>query len=229
MLAFYLGVVEYFFDSFLWYKYLPTGISGLKDLQNDSRQASVSDESQHAAELHLEVAGRQLSLLTTWGLFSPREIDAGTRLLVDQLRLEGHEDCLDLGCGYGPIGCAMALLAPEGKTMMVDRDFVAVEYAKLNAIGNGLTNIEVTLSNGFSSIDAMRFDLIASNLPAKVGREMLDVIFRDTALHLRPEGRFIVVVVAGLRQLVKRQMKTYFGNYEKLKQGKRHSVYQATR
>ena len=73
---------------------------------------------------------------TTWGIFSPREIDEGTRLLVDRLEIAPGADCLDLGCGYGPIGLFMARRAPKGRTLMVDKDFMAVEYSNANAFRN---------------------------------------------------------------------------------------------
>ncbi len=73
---------------------------------------------------------------STWGLFSPREIDAGSKLLIDYMDVNKSDICLDLGCGYGAIGLCMAKLAERGKVYMVDKDFVAVEYAKKNAVIN---------------------------------------------------------------------------------------------
>ncbi|MEW8291071.1 MAG: methyltransferase, partial [Candidatus Thiodiazotropha endolucinida] len=46
-----------------------------------------------------ELSGERLQFHSTWGIFSPREIDEGTRLLVDRLRIAPTEDCLDMGCG----------------------------------------------------------------------------------------------------------------------------------
>ena len=48
---------------------------------------------------------------TTWGLFSPRAIDDGSRLLLDHLELAATDNCLDLGCGYGVLGLRMAKMA----------------------------------------------------------------------------------------------------------------------
>ncbi len=59
---------------------------------------------------------RGLEFYTTWGLFSPRTIDDGSRLLLDHLELEPADDCLDLGCGYGVLGLCMARAAPQGRT-----------------------------------------------------------------------------------------------------------------
>ena len=147
---------------------------------------------------------------STWGLFSPRAVD--------------------LGCGYGPIGLTMAKLASRGKVCMVDRDFVAIEYAMKNAELNRLTNCEVFLSNAFSHIpDNMRFDVIASNLPAHVGKELLYVILSDAKKHLKKGGSLYVVTIAGIRAFIKRNFIQVFGNYKKVKQGRAYTVALATK
>ena len=167
---------------------------------------------------------------STWGLFSPRDVDAGSRLLIEYMQVNEPDVCLDLGCGYGPIGLTMAKLASRGKVYMVDRDFVAVEYAKRNAELNGLTNCEVFLSNAFSHIaDDMKFDVIASNLPAHVGKELLFVILSDAKRHLKKDGRLYVVTIAGIRAFIKRNFVEVFGNYKKVKQGKAYTVALAVR
>jgi 16S rRNA G1207 methylase RsmC len=172
-----------------------------------------------------DLAGERLVLHSTWGIFSPREIDEGTRLLVDRLEVAAGDDCLDLGCGYGPIGLFMARKAPEGQTLMVDKDFMAVEYANANARRNRLENARAVLSNGFDQIDpSQRFDIIASNIPAKVGKEMLSLILHDAQQRLKPSGRLYVVTINGLRQYMKRNLNEVFGNYDKLKQGRTYTV-----
>ncbi|HSH30548.1 MAG TPA: methyltransferase [Thiohalobacter sp.] len=173
---------------------------------------------------------QQLSFHTTWGLFSPREIDAGTRLLLRHIEVKAGDDCFDLGCGYGPIGLTLARLAPAGQTLMVDKDFMAVEYAKRNAEVNGIRNARALLSNAFQHVDPeLRFDLIASNVPAKVGKELLAIILHDAHARLRPGGRLWVVSITGLRRLFEREMQAVFGNYDKVKQGRQYTVAVAVR
>ena len=177
-----------------------------------------------------ELGGRVLHLYSTWGLFSPREIDEGTRLLLDHVEVTPGDDCLDLGCGYGPIGLTLAALAPAGRTLMVDKDFIAVDYANRNAARNGLTNAHAQLSNGFAHVDpGLRFDLIASNIPAKVGKELLAILLHDAHARLRPGGRLYLVTINGLRQYMKRNLGEVFGNYDKLKQGPHYTVALAVR
>lgn len=162
---------------------------------------------------------------STWGLFSPREIDAGSRLLIKYMQVNETDICLDLGCGYGPIGLTMAKLAPQGKVYMIDRDFIAVEYARKNAELNGVTNCEALLSNAFSHIpDDLRFDVIASNLPAHVGKELLYLILSDAKRHLKKGGSLYVVTIAGIRAFIKRNFVEVFGNYKKVKQGRAYTV-----
>lgn len=173
--------------------------------------------------------GFDLQFHSTWGIFSPREIDAGTHLLLRHIEVREDDDCLDLGCGYGPIGLTLAMLAPRGKTLMVDKDFMAVEYANRNARLNGIANAEAVLSNAFQHIGDCRFDLVASNVPAKVGKEMLAIMLHDAHAHLRPGGRIYVVTITGLRRLFERNLKEIFGNYDKVKQGRDYTVARAVK
>ncbi len=172
-----------------------------------------------------ELCGHTFSFLSTWGIFSPREIDEGTELLLKHLSIKPGDDCFDLGCGYGPVGLAMAKLAPAGQTLMVDKDFMAVEYSNRNAQLNKLPNARAMLSNAFQHIDrAQRFDVIASNVPAKVGKEMMTIMLQDMKHHLKPGGRVYLVTINGLREYMKRNLKEVFGNYDKLKQGKNYTI-----
>ena len=172
--------------------------------------------------------GHGFTFHTTWGLFSPKAIDEGTRLLVEHLDIRDDERALDLGCGYGPIGLAIAREAPAGSCVMVDKDFVAVEYARRNAALNGLSNVQVRLSDGFRHIDEDRgFTLVASNLPAKTTKEHYYLFFNDAFRHLEVRGRIYVVVISGLRPFIKRAFVEVFGNHTKIKQGRAYTVAMA--
>jgi len=174
------------------------------------------------------LSGHTLKYCSTWGIFSPREIDAGTQLLLKYIQIESNDDCFDLGCGYGPIGLTMAKLAPQGKTLLVDKDFMAIEYSNKNASINRIDNAKAMLSNGFQHIDQKsQFDVVASNVPAKVGKEMMSLMLHDAYQHLKQNGKIYLVTVNGLRQYMKRNLKEIFGNYKKVKQGKTYTVHLA--
>lgn len=175
-----------------------------------------------------ELCGHRMKFETTWGLFSPRAIDDGTQLLLKYMEVNPKDRCLDLGCGYGPMGLWMAKQAHQGHATLIDKDFVAVDYSKRNAELNHLDNVDVLLSNGFSHIPAdSRFDVIASNLPAKAGNELFYLYFYDALARMEPGARFYVVVINGLRKYVARAFVEVFGNHKKLKQGANYTVAMA--
>lgn len=175
------------------------------------------------------IRSNDLSFHTTWGLFSPKDIDEGTEMLINKISIRQNDNSLDLGCGYGALGLAIAKLSPNGNVHLVDKDYIAIEYAKKNATANNLTNCEVYLSNGFSNVPRMKFDNIVSNLPAKVGKELFYIFLNDAKEHLVDGGKLYVVTISGLKDYIKRNFKEVFGNYEKLDQNKHYTVAIATK
>jgi len=173
--------------------------------------------------------GQHMTFHSTWGLFSPRCVDDGSALLLAHLTIADGGSTLDLGCGYGALGITIAKACPEGSVHLVDKDFVAVDFARKNAEVNGLDNCSAYLSNGFSAVAEAEFDTIVANLPAKVGRELLYILLSDARDHLKPGGQLVVVTISGLRDFIKKNLKDIFGNYRKVKQGRGHTVARALR
>lgn len=172
-----------------------------------------------------QLRGHLLSFTTTWGLFSPREIDSGTDLLLKYCDIQADDHILDLGCGYGPLGIALAKDAPQGSLTMLDKDFVAVEYARKNMLANSIQHGEVLLSNGLAQLPKdKKFTTVVSNIPAKVGKELMSIFLYDIHQHLAPGGQLVVVTINGLRDYMKRTFNEQFGNYEKVKQGRDYTI-----
>jgi len=181
-------------------------------------------------EIVVNLLDNELTLHTRWGVFSPRSIDEGTIMLMKHIEVGVSDICLDLGCGYGPIGLALAKHCTKGEVHMVDKDFVAIELANNNAKLNNLSNVKAYFSDAFLQVpNEVKFDQVISNLPAKVGREQLSIILYDAFDALKPGGKITVVTINGLKDFIKNNFKSVFGNYKKLKQGQKYIVSQATK
>lgn len=172
-----------------------------------------------------EVLGKPFTFTSTWGIFSPEKLDEGSLMLLDYIDFKAHDNSIDLGCGYGVLGMTASRECPNGQHLLIDKDFVAVEYARLNCQKNGLKNTEVMLSNGFRDVPKERkFSLVMSNLPAKASKEQHYLYLLDAYERMEVGGRFYVVTINGLRDFMKRSFTEVFGNADKLKQGKTYTV-----
>jgi 16S rRNA G1207 methylase RsmC len=78
---------------------------------------------------------------------------------------------------------------------MVDMDALALNYSRQNVGLNNLSNIKIYASLGYDDVKETDFDLIVSNIPAKVGEPVLFHILRDARLHLRSGGQVAIVVI----------------------------------
>lgn len=181
-------------------------------------------------EIALHLGANTITIVSAWGLFSAKGIDEGTALLLNELALlPPQERVLDLGCGYGALGLALAALWPEAQVDLIDKDVLAVETARENIERNRLTNASVTLAVGLRDTHPVPYTLIVANLPAQAGNEALDEMLLDAHAALAPGCSLVVVSVLGLRRYLRRRLTTIFGDYHKVRQGPRHAVAEAKR
>lgn len=160
-------------------------------------------------------------------LFSTFGIDHGTDVLIRAINpLENPQKILDIGCGYGPIGICMAGKFPEASVTLVDRDLLAVRYARENARKNDLSNVRVLGSVGIEEVSLEKFDLIVSNIPAKIGDEAITKEFiLDPVRHLSPGGEYWFVVVNALNRLIPKVCRQHELRFSEVRNRSGHTVY----
>jgi 16S rRNA (guanine1207-N2)-methyltransferase len=174
------------------------------------------------------VRGFEIELETQAGVFAHRGIDAGTRLLIEAMRVSPTARVLDLGCGYGVIGIVAARLATRGRAVLVDSDIRATRLAERNLLLNGVTNAEVVLGDGVHDLPrGSRFDLVVSNPPTHSGREVLDDLVEGSYRVLRPHGQLYMVVNRLLS--LRNQIGEVFGNVEIAARSKGYIVVRAVK
>lgn len=149
--------------------------------------------------------GRHLDFQVSQSLFSSQDIDNGTKHLLktfsDQ-KVDNYQKVLDLGCGYGPIGIALKSYCPGSEIHMVDKDALALKFALSNTTLNNFDNLKIYGSLGYDDVHDKDFDLIASNVPAKVGETTLSHILLDGQYHMRPHGIMVIVVIKPIGEIV---------------------------
>ncbi|MBH77620.1 MAG: methyltransferase [Dehalococcoidia bacterium] len=177
--------------------------------------------------LGLRLGEEELEFEVAHTLFASHEVDAGTKLLLRCL--EGAptpRNVLDLGCGYGVLGIALARRFPEAHVTMVDSNLLAVRYARSNATLNGAINTEVVGSVGLEEVPRGDYDLIVSNIPAKIGDEAIETDFvRAPRERLSPGGTYWLVAVSGLNHLLKRIESRGKVPIRQVRKRSGHSVY----
>ena len=154
--------------------------------------ATPSSPSQpDAVQLHLP--DMQMTLLTDRGVFSGRRVDPGTMALLRECApppLEGN--LLDLGCGYGPLACALAHRAPGAVVWAVDVNSRALELPAANAAALGLANVRAARPEEVPPETV--FTGIWSNPPIRVGKAALHELLSAWMARLAPRASAWLVV-----------------------------------
>lgn len=165
----------------------------------------------HHGEVALAQNRVRLDFRVGEGVFSAASVDVGTRLLLKTLATSdyaGGPRVLDLGCGYGPLGLALATMSPRTAVDLVDRDAVALAYARLNADLNQVEAVNVEAGLGWADIPEGRvYDLVVSNIPAKVGPVAIESWLLDARPHLAADGLVGIVVINRLEEEVDRVLR----------------------
>ena len=140
-----------------------------------------------------EIKNVSLKFETDPSNFSPNNIDVGTLAMLSAVDFLPSDKVLDMGCGYGVVGILAAKLIGQENVTMCDISESAVKQAKINAELNGVPNIDIKVSDGFSEIPDNDFTLILSNPPYhtdfSVPKHFIEVGFKKLALG----GKMIMV------------------------------------
>ncbi|MFH1133409.1 MAG: methyltransferase [Nanoarchaeota archaeon] len=152
------------------------------------KQTSASKEQEISATL----LGSRLTFVTDSGMFSLTRIDPGSRLLIEAAELPQQGSVLDLGCGYGAVGIALARAHPALAFVLVDVNRRAVSCAKLNARRNKAQNVEVKDGDLYTGLGS--FSAIVCNPPQSAGKDICLRIIAEATGHLPAGGSLQIVV-----------------------------------
>jgi 16S rRNA (guanine1207-N2)-methyltransferase len=143
----------------------------------------------------VRVWGHELDLVTGSGVFAQGRLDVGTAVLFRETEAPTApaSTFLDLGCGYGVIGLALALAVPGARVWAVDVNERAVLLANENAASLGVADRYTAVTPPGVPEDAV-FDEIWSNPPIRVGKQALHDLLLTWLPRLAADGRAVMVV-----------------------------------
>lgn len=137
--------------------------------------------------------GHSLSLDSGSGVFAQGRLDIGTAVLFRETSPPPAGRILDLGCGYGAIGLAIARAVPGATVTAVDVNERAVLLANENAASLGVGERFAALTPDSVPAGAT-YDELWSNPPIRIGKEALHELLLTWLARLVPGGRAVMVV-----------------------------------
>ncbi|MFJ6725459.1 methyltransferase [Streptomyces sp. NPDC091281] len=161
-----------------------------------------------------ELSGRPV--VNHAGVFCADRLDIGTRFFLGRLpRTEGARRVVDLGCGNGVVGTAVALANPEAEVLFIDESFQAVASAEATYRANGVPGHgEFRVGDGLAGVPDASMDLVLTNPPFHSHQATTDAtarrMFTGARRVLRPGGELWVVGNRHLGYHVR--LKRLFGN-----------------
>ena len=157
-------------------------------------------------DLHVLLRGHEADVEVSNGVFSASRLDLGTSVLLKHA--PQPPECgtfLDLGCGWGPIALALALASPQADVWAIDVNERALDLTAVNARRNGCEHVRTARTDAQGLVmqehdlpGDLRFDLIWSNPPIRIGKEALHTLLMAWLPRLAPGGEAYLVVQRNL-------------------------------
>ncbi|WP_145825934.1 methyltransferase [Streptomyces sp. T12] len=176
------------------------------------------------------VSGR--TVVNHAGVFCADRLDIGTRFFLRHLPAGRGGRVVDLGCGNGVVGTAMALADPKAEVLFVDESFQAVASAQDTYRANDVSGqAEFRVGDGLAGVPAGSVDLVLNNPPFHSHQATTDAtawrMFTGARRTLRPGGELWVVGNRHLGYHVK--LRRLFGNSEVVASDPKFVVLRAVR
>lgn len=181
-------------------------------------------------EISVTLKGNTLTFTTDAGVFSKDRIDFGSQVMIEAIEesVFPNKRVLDVGCGYGPVGIALAKANPSFTVDMIDVNERALELAKKNAALNKVDRVSIFLSSIYDGVKHTNYGAIISNPPIRAGKETVHQIITEAKDHLAEDGVLIIVIQRKQgAPSAKKVMEATYGNVTRIGLDKGYWVLQS--
>ncbi len=143
----------------------------------------------------MTLSGTELEIVSLPGVFSHKELDEGTKLLLENVKRVPAGKVLDFACGAGVIGCFLAKKQSDMDLVMSDVSALALHCAAESAKANGI-QCDIIASDGLTDVPG-NFEAVFTNPPFHTGIQtnyaVTEKFIQDLKRHLRPGGSVLLV------------------------------------
>ena len=142
-------------------------------------------------EVTTVVWDREMTFQTAEQVFSRDGLDHATAVLLRESAPPTSGRLLDLGCGWGPIACAVAVSSPDVEVWAVDVNDRALALTAGNA---ARLDVTVHVAQPDDVPTDLRFDHLWSNPPIRIGKPALHDLLLQWLPRLAAGGTARLVV-----------------------------------
>lgn len=165
-------------------------------------------------------SGAGLTVVNHAGIFCADRLDVGTRFFLQSIPTNTNgARVVDLGCGNGVVGTAVAVADPDAEVVFTDESYQAVASARATYEANvpqGRRTAEFRVGDGVAMLEPGSVDLVLNNPPFHSHQATTDA----TALRMFAQSRKVLRnggelwVVANRHMGYHTHLKRLFGNSE---------------
>ena len=163
------------------------------------------------------------------GVFSKNNIDYGSRLLIETYLKENdinEKRVLDVGCGYGFLGIMVSRVT-DSYVEMIDINKRAVHLTNMNIKRYKDFKGKTYVSNVYENVEG-KYDIIITNPPIRIGKEILLEILIGAFDHLEDNGLLYYVIRKDQGALsIKKILEENSINVEIINRDKGYFIYRA--
>ena len=143
-------------------------------------------------DVTVSIWGTDYVMATASGVFAREGLDKATDVLLRNSKPpSGGKTLLDLGCGWGPIACALASEDAMATVWATDTNERALDLTRANAHRLN-ASVNVALPDAVPA--DLEFDEIWSNPPIRIGKQALHELLLRWLPRLKPGGVARLVV-----------------------------------
>ncbi len=139
-------------------------------------------------EFSFRDCGNTVQVCSRPGVFSHRRLDPGAKAMLDAVAVQPNDRIIDIGCGSGAIGLALAMRCKNVTVLGIDSNIRAVQCTQRGALLNQFAGMTATLTSDGQCDETASYDVAICNPPYYANFRIAELFAQTASGALRPGG-----------------------------------------